>query len=105
MERLRRKKEPMINFNEPIYVENGMTYIRKAIENKKICGDGEYTKKCNAWMEEKTGSKIVYTVTATLLVDRLLIRYGLLVGITIVLFAFEFKHIREFLMDLKAGGK
>ena len=48
---------------------------------------------------------IVYTVTATLLVDRLLIRYGLLVGITIVLFVFEFKRIREFLMDLKAGGK
>lgn len=48
---------------------------------------------------------IVYTVTATLLVDRLLIRYGLLVGITIVLFVFEFKRIREFLMGLKAGGK
>ena len=54
----------MINFNEPIYVENGMTYIRKAIENKKICGDGEYTKKCNAWMEEKTGSKKVMLTTS-----------------------------------------
>ena len=64
MERLWRKKQPMINFNEPIYVENGMTYIRKAIENKKICGDGEYTKKCNAWMEEKTGSKKVMLTTS-----------------------------------------
>lgn len=49
--------------------------------------------------------KYKLTVTATLLVDRLLIRYGLLVGITIVLFVFEFKRIREFLMDLKEGGK
>ena len=34
-----------------------MDYIRKAVENKKICGDGEYTKKCNAWLEEHTGTK------------------------------------------------
>ena len=37
----------MINFNEPPYMEKSMDYIRKAVENKKICGDGEYTKKCN----------------------------------------------------------
>lgn len=44
----------MINFNEPPYMEKSMDYIRKAVENKKICGDGEYTKKCNAWLEEHT---------------------------------------------------
>ena len=47
----------MINFNEPPYMEKSMDYIRKAVENKKICGDGEYTKKCNAWLEEHTGTK------------------------------------------------
>ena len=31
--------------------------IKKAIENHKICGDGEFTKKCSAWIEEKTGTK------------------------------------------------
>ena len=54
----------MIDFNEPIYVENGMNYIRKAIENKKICGDGEYTKKCNAWLEEKTGTRKAMLTTS-----------------------------------------
>lgn len=51
----------MINFNEPPYMEKSMDYIRKAVENKKICGDGEYTKKCNAWLEEHTGTKKAIT--------------------------------------------
>lgn len=28
----------MINFNEPPYMEKSIDYIRKAVENKKICG-------------------------------------------------------------------
>lgn len=54
----------MINFNEPIYVEKGIEHIKKAIENKMICGDGEYTKKCNAWIEEKTGTKKALLTTS-----------------------------------------
>ena len=27
----------MINFNEPPYMEKSIDYIRKAVENKKIC--------------------------------------------------------------------
>ena len=44
----------MINFNVPPFIGTEMDYIKKAVENKKICGDGEFTKKCNAWLEEKT---------------------------------------------------
>lgn len=47
----------MINFNVPPFTGKEMDYIKKAVENQKICGDGEYTKKCNAWIEEKTGTK------------------------------------------------
>ena len=47
----------MINFNVPPYTGKEMEYIRKAVENQKICGDGEFTKKCNAWIEQKTGTK------------------------------------------------
>ena len=54
----------MINFNEPPYMEKSMDYIRKAVENKKICGDGEYTKKCNAWLEEHTGTKKALLTTS-----------------------------------------
>lgn len=54
----------MINFNIPPYTGNEAKYIQKAVENKKICGDGEFTKKCNAWIEEKTGTKKALLTTS-----------------------------------------
>ncbi len=56
----------MINFNIPPFVGTEMEYIRKAVENKKICGDGEFTKKCNKWIEKMTGtSKALLTTSCT----------------------------------------
>ncbi|MBR1441339.1 MAG: dTDP-4-amino-4,6-dideoxygalactose transaminase [Lachnospiraceae bacterium] len=47
----------MINFNEPPYTGKEIEYIKQAVESKKICGDGAFTKKANQWFEEKTGTK------------------------------------------------
>ncbi|MDD2970547.1 MAG: dTDP-4-amino-4,6-dideoxygalactose transaminase [Lachnospiraceae bacterium] len=56
----------MINFNVPPYTGKEMEYIKKAVENQKICGDGEFTRKCNAWLEEKTGTiKCLLTTSCT----------------------------------------
>ena len=56
----------MINFNVPPFIGTEMDYIKKAVENKKICGDGEFTKKCNAWLEEKTKTaKALLTTSCT----------------------------------------
>lgn len=33
-----------------------MDYIAECVRNQKICGDGAYTKKCNEWIEKKTGT-------------------------------------------------
>ncbi len=56
----------MINFNVPPYAEKAMDYIRECVENQKICGDGPYTKKCNEWIEEKTGTaKCLLTTSCT----------------------------------------
>lgn len=43
----------MINFNVPPYTGNELKYIKECVENQKICGDGAYTKKCNAWFEDR----------------------------------------------------
>ena len=45
-----------IKFNVPPYVDKAADYIQECVKNQKICGDGEYTKKCNAWIEERTGT-------------------------------------------------
>lgn len=56
----------MINFNVPPYVEKAMDYIAECVKNQKICGDGAYTKKCNEWIEQKTGTaKCLLTTSCT----------------------------------------
>lgn len=42
----------MIDFNIPPYVGTEEKYIREAIQNRKLCGDGIFTKRCSQWMEE-----------------------------------------------------
>lgn len=56
----------MISFNVPPFTGNEIKYIQEAVAAHKICGDGQYTKKCNAWIEEKTGtSKALLTTSCT----------------------------------------
>lgn len=56
----------MIPFNVPPCVGSEEKYIAEAISNHKLCGDGEFTKKCNAKLEEMTGtSKALLTTSCT----------------------------------------
>ncbi len=53
----------MISFNEPPLVGTEEQYISEAIANRKICGDGPFTRKCSAWLEEhmKTAKALLTT--------------------------------------------
>ena len=56
----------MITFNVPPFTGKEMDYIKECVENQKICGDGAYTKKCNEWIEQKTGTtKCLLTTSCT----------------------------------------
>lgn len=56
----------MISFNVPPYVGKEKEYVSQAIDNHKICGDGEFTKKCSKWIEERTGTeKALLTTSCT----------------------------------------
>ena len=46
----------MIPFNIPPYTGKELEYIKQAIESQKICGDGQFTKKCKEWMMQQTGT-------------------------------------------------
>lgn len=60
----------MIKFNEPPYVGTEKEFISQAIDNQKICGDGEFTKKCNEWIEDRTGtSKNLLTTSCSTALD------------------------------------
>ena len=56
----------MIYFNNPPFVGKELEYVRQAVNNQKICGDGPFTKKCSQWIEEKTGTaKALLTTSCT----------------------------------------
>lgn len=53
-----------IPFNVPPYIGKEDEYIKKAIDSRKICGDGEFTRLCNSKLEELTGSKKALITTS-----------------------------------------
>ena len=56
----------MIRFNVPPFTGKEMDYIKQAVDNMKICGDGEFTKKDNEWLEKRTGThKALLTTSCT----------------------------------------
>lgn len=60
----------MIPFNIPPYTGREEVYIEEAIRQKKICGDGEFTKKCNEWMEKQGEiAKALLTTSCTHALD------------------------------------
>lgn len=60
----------MIPFNIPPFVGTEIEYIKKAIEKRKICGDGEFTKLCNKKLEEIMGvKKCLLTTSGTHALD------------------------------------
>lgn len=56
----------MIRFNIPPVVGREKECIAQAIDEKHICGDGIFTKKCSRWLEDRTGcEKALLTTSCT----------------------------------------
>ena len=54
----------MIPFNKPPYTGNEEKYVIESMKSSKISGDGEFTKKCHKWFEEKLECKKVLLTTS-----------------------------------------
>lgn len=56
----------MIPFTKISITELEKKYINKALENEKICGDGEFTKKCTDWFEKNCNiNNLLLTTSCT----------------------------------------
>ena len=56
----------MISFNVPPFIGTELDYVKQAIDAHKICGDGQFTKKCHAYLEERFGAqKVLLTTSGT----------------------------------------
>ena len=53
-----------ISFNVPPYCGKEEEYVMQAIKSHKISGDGEFTKKCSRWIEQKTGTERALLTTS-----------------------------------------
>ena len=42
---------PTVPFNKPTLVGTELEYVRQAVERGPLSGDGEFTKRCQAWLE------------------------------------------------------
>lgn len=54
----------MIGFNVAPFIGPELEYIKRAVDNHKICGDGEFTRKCKQWIEKNTGTKEALMTTS-----------------------------------------
>lgn len=81
----------MIRFNVPPYTGREMENMKKAVESMHICGDGEFTKKCNAYLEKSTGTaKCLLTTSCTHALEMAAILCDLKEGDEVILPSYTF---------------
>lgn len=81
----------MIPFNRPPFTGKETEYISEAISAGKICGDGAFTKKCNAWIEEKTGTRrALLTTSCTHALEMAALLTGVGVGDEVIMPSYTF---------------
>ena len=82
----------MIDFNVAPYVGNEMDYVREAAEvNHKICGDGPFSRRCHAWMEERfCAEKVLLTTSGTAALEMAAVLCDLKPGDEVILPSFTF---------------
>ena len=81
----------MVYFNVPPCTGDEMEFIGQAIQNHKICGDGPFTKKCNAWLEQQfSAQKALLTTSGTTALDMALLLCDLKPGDEVILPSYTF---------------
>lgn len=81
----------MISFNVPPYVEKSEDYIKKAIANKKICGDGEFTKLCSQWFEQNIKApRVLLTTSGTTALEMVAILCDIQPGDEVIMPSYTF---------------
>lgn len=81
----------MIDFNVPPYVGTEDKYVKEAIHNHKICGDGFFTKKVSKWMEERFGvQKVLLTTSGTTALEMAAFLCDIKAGDEVILPSFTF---------------
>ena len=80
-----------IEFNVPPLTGDELDYVKQAIESHKICGDGQFTRKCHSWMEERFfAQKVLLTTSGTTALDMAMLLCDLQPGDEVILPSYTF---------------
>lgn len=80
-----------ISFNKPHLTGKELHYINEAHELGQLSGDGPFTKRCNAWLEQHTGCKrALLTHSCTAALDMAAILADILPGDEIIMPSYTF---------------
>ena len=81
----------MIHFNVPPFVGTEFQYMKEAVENHKICGDGPFTKKCDEWLEKRfNANRVMLTTSGSTALDMAALLCNLKPGDEVILPSFTF---------------
>ncbi|MCR5225667.1 MAG: dTDP-4-amino-4,6-dideoxygalactose transaminase [Eubacterium sp.] len=81
----------MISYNVAPFTEKVFEYMQDAVNNKKICGDGKYTKFCDRWFEVRTGSpKVMLTTSCSHSLEMAALLLGIKPGDEVIMPSFTF---------------
>ncbi len=81
----------MIPFNIPPFVPKCSEYVLKAIQNRKICGDGPFTRRCNEELEKMTGAhKALLTTSGTTALEMAAILLNIQPGDEVIMPSYTF---------------
>lgn len=81
----------MINFNVPPFSGKEIDYIQTAIKNQKICGDGQFTKKCSEWIEKRfLTKKALLTTSCTHALEMTALLSGIKEGDEVIMPSYTF---------------
>ncbi|MGF0066303.1 dTDP-4-amino-4,6-dideoxygalactose transaminase [Lachnospiraceae bacterium SGI.085] len=81
----------MIHFNVPPYTGKEFEYMKEAVQNHKICGDGPFTKRCNEWMEKRFDApRVMLTTSGSSALDMAALLCDIKPGDEVILPSFTF---------------
>ena len=80
-----------IPFNKPYMTGKELWYISQAHASGHLAGDGQFTKKCSAWLEQRTGSqKALLTHSCTAALEMAAILAGVQPGDEVIMPSYTF---------------
>lgn len=82
----------MISFNKPPVIGTTPTYVEAATQGSNLCGNGEFTRRCQDWIEERmgNGSKVFLTTSCTSALELAALLIDIQPGDEVILPSFTF---------------